>query len=183
MQWAVVAVAVPVLIWAANTAMLGVSRHVYVLATNRQIPSWAGRLERTHATPYVAIAIAAVMAVALAIPADIEFLAGVYAFGALLAATIAHLSIVRLRFTDPDRERPFSVPGNVTRRRPAGAAAGGRRGHRQRAAVGQRDRVPRRRADGRRRVDGVRAALLRLLPQGRGGGLADRAGSRSPSWR
>jgi len=114
MQWAVVGVAVPVLIWAANTAMLGVSRHVYVLATNRQIPSWAGRLERTHATPYVAIAIAAVMALALAIPGDIEFLAGVYAFGALLAATIAHLSVIRLRFTDPDRERPFSVPGNVT---------------------------------------------------------------------
>ena len=116
MQWAVVLVAVPVLIWAANTAMLGVSRHVYVLATNRQIPSWAGRLERTHATPYVAIIIAALMALALAVPADIEFLAGVYAFGALLAATIAHLSVVRLRFTDPDRERPFAVPLNVTLR-------------------------------------------------------------------
>ncbi len=116
MQWAVVLVAVPVLIWAANTAMLGVSRHVYVLATNRQIPSWAGRLERTHATPYVAIVIAALMALALAVPADIEFLAGVYAFGALLAATIAHMSVIRLRFTDPDRERPFAVPLNVTLR-------------------------------------------------------------------
>ncbi|CAN5553042.1 hypothetical protein BH20ACT15_BH20ACT15_07670 [soil metagenome] len=114
MQWAVVVVAVPVLIWAANTAMLGVSRHAYVLATNRQIPSWAGRLERTHATPIVAIGIAAVMALALAVPSDIEFLAGVYAFGALLAATIAHLSVIRLRFTDPGRERPFAVPGNLT---------------------------------------------------------------------
>ena len=113
MQWAVVLVAVPVLTWAANTSMLGLSRHVYVLATNRQIPSWAGKLERTYATPYIAIGIAAVMAFALAIPGDIEFLAGVYAFGALLAATIAHLSIVRLRFTDPDRERPFRVPWNV----------------------------------------------------------------------
>ncbi|MDP9188153.1 MAG: universal stress protein [Actinomycetota bacterium] len=116
MQWGVVLIAVPVLIWAANTAMLGVSRHVYVLATNRQIPSWAGRLERTHATPYVAIGIAAVMALALALPADIEFLAGVYAFGALLAATIAHLSIIRLRYRDPDRERPFAVPLNVSLR-------------------------------------------------------------------
>ena len=113
MQWAVVLVAVPVLIWAANTSMLGLSRHTYVLATNRQIPSWAGKLERTYATPYVAIGIAAVMAFALAIPGDIDFLAGVYAFGALLAATIAHLSIVRLRFTDPDRGRPFRVPWNV----------------------------------------------------------------------
>ena len=85
MQWAVVLIAVPVLVWAANTSMLGLSRHVYVLATNRQIPSWAGRLERTHATPFIAIGIAAVLAFALAVPGDIELLAGVYAFGALLA--------------------------------------------------------------------------------------------------
>ena len=113
MQWAVVLIAVPVLVWAANTSMLGLARHVYVLATNRQIPSWAGRLERTHATPFIAIGIAAALAFALAVPGDIEFLAGVYAFGALLAATIAHLSIVRLRRTEPDRERPYRVPYNV----------------------------------------------------------------------
>ncbi len=113
MQWAVVLTAVPVLVWAANTSMLGLARHVYVLATNRQIPSWAGRLERTHATPFIAIGIAAALAFALAVPGDIEFLAGVYAFGALLAATIAHLSIVSLRRTEPDRERPYRVPWNV----------------------------------------------------------------------
>src|SRR5262249_32129485 len=50
MKWAVMLVAVPVLFWAANTAMLGLSRHVYVLATNRQIPSWAGKLEKTYST-------------------------------------------------------------------------------------------------------------------------------------
>ena len=107
MQWAVVAIAVPVLFWAANTSMLGLSRHVYVLATNRQIPSWAGKLERTYSTPYVAIAIASLLAFALAVPGDIRFLAGVYAFGALLAVTIAQVSIVRLRVTDPERERPY----------------------------------------------------------------------------
>jgi APA family basic amino acid/polyamine antiporter len=114
MQWAVVAIAVPVLIWAANTSMLGISRHTYVLARNRQIPSWAGRLDREHATPFIAIGIGAVLAFALAVPGDIEFLAGVYAFGALLATTIAHLSIVRLRRKDPGRERPYRVPFNVT---------------------------------------------------------------------
>ncbi len=114
MQWAVVLIAVPVLFWAAYTSMLGLSRHVYVLATNRQIPSWAGKLERTYSTPYVAIAIAALLAFALALPGDIRFLAGVYAFGALLAVTIAQISIIRLRVTDPERERPFAVPFNLT---------------------------------------------------------------------
>jgi basic amino acid/polyamine antiporter, APA family len=113
MKWAVMLVAVPVLFWAANTSMLGLSRHVYVLATNRQIPSWAGKLERTYSTPYVAIIGAAVLAIALAIPGDIRFLARVYAFGALLAVTIAQISIVRLRVVEPDLERPYRVPWNV----------------------------------------------------------------------
>jgi basic amino acid/polyamine antiporter, APA family len=113
MQWAVVVIAVPVLFWAANTSMLGLSRHVYVLATNRQIPSWGGKLERTYSTPYIAIGIAGVLAFALALPGDILFLAGVYAFGALLAVTIAQVSIVRLRVTEPERERPYEVPFNL----------------------------------------------------------------------
>lgn len=113
MQWGVVLIAVPVLFWAANTAMLGVSRHVYALATNRQIPSWAGKLHPTHSTPFVAIGIAAVLAIGLAIPGDIRFLAQVYAFGALLAISIAHISILRLRATDPQRERPYRMPFNV----------------------------------------------------------------------
>jgi basic amino acid/polyamine antiporter, APA family len=113
MKWAVMLVAVPVLFWAANTAMLGLSRHVYVLARNRQIPSWAGKLESTYSTPYVAIGIAAVLALVLAIPGDIRFLARVYAFGALLAVTIAQVSIIRLRVVEPDLERPYAVPWNV----------------------------------------------------------------------
>src|SRR5262249_56178455 len=103
-------VAVPVLFWAANTAMLGLSRHVYVLATNRQIPSWAGKLEHRYSTPYIAIGIAAVLALALAIPGDIRFLARVYAFGALLAVTIAQVSIVLLRLLAPNLQRPHPLP-------------------------------------------------------------------------
>ena len=113
MKWLVMLMAVPVLFWAATTSMLGLSRHVYALATNRQIPSWAGKLERTYATPYIAIGIAAVLAFALAIPGDIRFLARVYAFGALLAVTIAQISVIRLRMTAPDLERPYRVPLDV----------------------------------------------------------------------
>jgi APA family basic amino acid/polyamine antiporter len=115
MQWAVLAIAVPVLIWAANTSMLGLSRHSYVLATNRQIPSWLGKLESTRSTPYVAIVLAGLLAMGLALPADIKFLAGVYAFGALLAITIAHISVIRLRYTDPGRDRPYRIPLSIGR--------------------------------------------------------------------
>jgi len=113
MRWLVALVAAPVLFWAANTSMLGVSRHIYTLAINRQIPSWLGKLERRRATPHVAIVICGLIALALVIPTDVKLLASIYAFGATLAITIAHLSIIRLRRRDPDRRRPFRVPLNV----------------------------------------------------------------------
>jgi APA family basic amino acid/polyamine antiporter len=113
MRWLVAAVATPVLIWAASTSMLGVSRHIYTLAINRQIPSWLGKLDRRTATPYVAIAISGLIAIGLVVPTDVKLLAGIYAFGATLAITIAHLSIIRLRVTQPERRRPFRIPLGV----------------------------------------------------------------------
>ena len=67
---------------AAGSAMLGVSRVGYSLATNRQIPSAVGRLHERWGTPYVIIGAAAIAAAALVLPRDLEFLVGIYAFGA-----------------------------------------------------------------------------------------------------
>ena len=176
MQVAVVAVAPAVLVWAASTAMLGLSRHVYVLATNRQIPSWLGKLGRRRGTPHVAILAAAAIAIGLVIPGDIEMLAGIYAFGATLSIAIAHAAVLRMRRTRPARSA--AVPGAV--RRPGGrgrrADAGGDRVRPDRAGVDQRAGVPRRGALGRRRLDGVRAGRLRDLPEGVRGDDADEAG-------
>jgi APA family basic amino acid/polyamine antiporter len=113
MRWMVALIAAPVLFWAANTTMLGLSRHIYTLAINRQIPSWLGKLGKVHETPYVAIVVSGVIALGLVVPTDVELLAGIYAFGAMLAITIAHLSVVRLRVIDPDRPRPFRIAGSL----------------------------------------------------------------------
>jgi len=113
MRWMVAAVAAPVLFIAAYTSMLGVSRHIYTLAINRQIPSWLGKLGTVHETPYVAIVVSGLIAIGLVLPTDVELLAGIYAFGAMLAISIAHLSIIRLRVTEPERNRPYVPPGSV----------------------------------------------------------------------
>ncbi len=173
-KWAVVAIAPLILLFAANATMLGLSRHVYVLGTNRQIPSWLAKLGKRRSTPHVAIVIAALMAIGLVLPGDVELLAGVFAFGAMLAISIAHLSLIRLRFTDPDRDRPYRVPFGVRFRGDRGAAAGDPRAA---ALLGRarRDRAPaRRRPLGRRRLDGLRAGRLRDLPPGGRGDLAHR---------
>jgi APA family basic amino acid/polyamine antiporter len=110
LRYIVAAVATLSLVAASNSAMLGISRLSYALATNRQIPSALGRLHPRRGTPYVLIVLSALVAAALVIPADLETLVGIYAFGAMLAFTIAHLSIVVLRYREPQRERPYRVP-------------------------------------------------------------------------
>ena len=112
-RYVVGATAAALLLVAMNGQMLGLARLAYSLATNRQIPSGVGRLHRRRGTPYVTISLAALIAFALAIPHDLDFLAGVFAFGALIAFSIAHLSVIRLRFREPDRPSAFRVPLSV----------------------------------------------------------------------
>ena len=116
MRWLVALIATPLLVFAANTAMLGVSRHTYTLAVNRQIPSWLGQLDRRYEVPYKAILICAAGVFGLAMLGDVELLAGIYAFGATLAITIGHVSVIKLRRDDPDRLRPYRIPGNFNLR-------------------------------------------------------------------
>jgi APA family basic amino acid/polyamine antiporter len=61
----------------------------------------------------VAIAVSAVIAIGLVVPTNVKLLAGIYAFGAMLAISIAHLSIIRLRVTEPAVERPYVPPGSI----------------------------------------------------------------------
>jgi APA family basic amino acid/polyamine antiporter len=98
---------------AASSGMLGVSRVGYSLATNRQIPSAVGRLHPRWGTPYVIMGGAALAAAALVLPTDLELLIGIYAFGALLSFTIAHVSVIALRFREPRRPRGYRVPMSV----------------------------------------------------------------------
>jgi basic amino acid/polyamine antiporter, APA family len=112
-RYVVGATAAALLLVAMNGQMLGLARLAYSLATNRQIPSAVGRLQRRRGTPYVTIILAALIAFALAVPHDLDLLAGLFAFGAMLAFSIAHLSVIRLRFREPDRPTAFRVPLSV----------------------------------------------------------------------
>jgi APA family basic amino acid/polyamine antiporter len=102
-----------VLIQAVNSTMVGFQRIAYSLATNRQIPSALGRLHPKFGTPYIAVALASVLAFGLACSSDMDFLAGIFAFGAMLAFAIAHLSVIALRFRESGAERVYRVPFNV----------------------------------------------------------------------
>jgi APA family basic amino acid/polyamine antiporter len=116
LRYLVAVSAIAVLVIACNAAMFGLARLGNSLAVNRQIPSLVGRLHPTYGTPVVLITLGALLAAGLVLPTDLEFLAAIYAFGATLAFTLVHLSVIRLRFREPDRDRPYRIPFNVAMR-------------------------------------------------------------------
>ena len=162
--------AATILLIATNAGLIGVSRLAYSLGQHRQVPPILGRVHPKRLTPYVAIiAFGAVACVLLLLPGDtINLLADLYAFGAMISFTVAHVSVVWLRHTEPDTRRPFRTPLNITGRQDV--RAGARRHRRPRhlhRLVCRRRHAPLR-PHHRLPLDGHRPGHVRGLPQGQG---------------
>jgi APA family basic amino acid/polyamine antiporter len=113
MGYVVAIIATLVLSQAANAGMVGIARTTYTLAVHRQIPRGIARLHPRYGTPWIVLLIFTGLAGLLLLPLDIELLAGMFAYGALIAFALAHLSVCVLRFKEPDRRRAYKVPLNV----------------------------------------------------------------------
>jgi APA family basic amino acid/polyamine antiporter len=107
--------AATILLIATNAGLIGVSRLAYSLGQHRQVPPILGRVHPKRLTPYVAIiAFGGVACVLLLLPGDtINLLADLYAFGAMISFTVAHVSVIWLRHKEPDFRRPFRTPINI----------------------------------------------------------------------
>jgi APA family basic amino acid/polyamine antiporter len=105
--------AATILFLATNAGLIGISRLVYSMGIHRQMPDALRRLHPRYRTPWIGIIVFSAFAILVTLPGKATFLGSVYSFGALLSFTMAHLSVVRLRFTKPDFPRPYKGPGNV----------------------------------------------------------------------
>src|SRR3954451_7885705 len=105
--------AATILFIATNAGMIGVSRLTYSMGQYRQLPEGLRRLHPKFRTPYIAIILFGLVACITILPGQADFLGTIYAFGAMLSFTIAHMSVVALRIKLPDAERPWRGPGNV----------------------------------------------------------------------
>jgi basic amino acid/polyamine antiporter, APA family len=105
-----------ILLVATNAGLIGLSRLSYSMGQYRQLPERLRQLHPRFRTPYVAIVVFGGVACLTMLPGEAEFLGTVYAFGAMLGFTVAHASVVALRIKEPDRERPYRAPLNVTLR-------------------------------------------------------------------
>jgi basic amino acid/polyamine antiporter, APA family len=105
--------AATILFIATNAGMIGVSRLTYSMGQYRQLPERLRALHPRFRTPYVAIMVFGLVACITILPGEADFLGTIYAFGAMLSFTIAHLAVIALRVKQPDKERPYRGPGAI----------------------------------------------------------------------
>jgi basic amino acid/polyamine antiporter, APA family len=104
--------AATILLIASNAGIFGVSRLTYSMGQYQQLPDRLRRISPRFRTPAVAIGVFGVIACVVIIPGQADFLATLYAFGAMLSFTIAHISLVALRWRLA-RSRMRKLPGDV----------------------------------------------------------------------
>src|SRR5438445_3611089 len=107
-----------ILLLAASTSVSGFGRLAYSLGEHGQLPRAFGRLHRRMlVAPESVLAATGISAVIILLTSllhrPVTFLASLFSFGVLLAFTAAQLAVIRLRFLEPTRRRPFKVPLNV----------------------------------------------------------------------
>ena len=108
-----------ILVIATNAGLIGISRLGYSLAGADVLPKVFGALHPRFKTPYLSIVVFGLAAGLLVLPgilvgsSEIDLMSAVYSLAATFAFCSAHLSVMRLRFVEPDLYRPYRMPGNI----------------------------------------------------------------------
>jgi APA family basic amino acid/polyamine antiporter len=107
-----------ILLVAITTSISGFTRLAHSLGEHGQLPRAFGRLNRRTLVSPQAIVAAALISIALLLATslltdEIAFLASLFSFGVLAAFTAAQLAVIKLRFSEPELDRPYRAPFQV----------------------------------------------------------------------
>jgi APA family basic amino acid/polyamine antiporter len=107
-----------ILLVAITTSISGFTRLAHSLGEHGQLPRAFGRLNRRTLVSPEAIVAAATISIALLLATslltdEIAFLASLFSFGVLAAFTAAQLAVIKLRFSEPELDRPYRAPFGV----------------------------------------------------------------------
>ena len=106
--------AATILFIATNAGVIGASRITYAMSGYRQLPVYFRRLHPRFRTPWVALVLfAGIGPIVVILPGDTTFLGTMYSFGATLSFTVAHASLVGLRYRRRQDELLFRGRPNV----------------------------------------------------------------------
>jgi APA family basic amino acid/polyamine antiporter len=106
--------AATILFVATNAGVIGASRITYSMASYRQLPEVFRRLHPKLKTPWLALIVfAGIGTTIFLLSGQVDFLGRMYAFGAMLSFTIAHVAVIQLRRKDRDTELQFRARPNL----------------------------------------------------------------------
>ncbi len=105
--------AATILFIATNAGVIGASRITYSMASYRQLPAAFRKLHPKLKTPWLALVVFAGIGSSLfLLSGQVDFLGRMYAFGAMLSFTIAHASVIALRYRFRDAELEWRARPN-----------------------------------------------------------------------
>jgi APA family basic amino acid/polyamine antiporter len=107
--------AATILFIATNAGVIGASRITYSMSSYRQLPAAFRKLHPKLKTPWLSLVVFAGIGPTLfLLSGQVDFLGRMYAFGAMLSFTIAHLAVTTLRVRRPDEELEWRARPNLT---------------------------------------------------------------------
>jgi basic amino acid/polyamine antiporter, APA family len=107
--------AATILFIATNAGVIGASRITYSMASYRQLPSVFRRLHPRLKTPWLSLLVFGGIAPTIfLLSGAVDFLGRMYAFGAMLSFTIAHISVTALRVRLRDGDIGWRARPNIT---------------------------------------------------------------------
>ncbi|GAA5795280.1 hypothetical protein HPULCUR_000635 [Helicostylum pulchrum] len=91
--------------------LLAQSRVFYAMAQDGLLPPMFAKIHPKFKTPHLATITVGTITAIMAAVLPVDFLGNMTSVGTLLAFFIVHLGVIVLRFTRPDIERRFKIPG------------------------------------------------------------------------
>jgi len=93
-----------------NGSIAGGTRIAYALSRSRLLPPLFDRIHPKYRSPYTALALTTLLAVAFVLTRSVELIVYAITLGYSVTAIMACLALIRLRKTEPQLYRPFKVP-------------------------------------------------------------------------
>ncbi len=97
----------------SNTGVIGVSRVVFSMSHFGLLPRWFAKIHPKTRTPVRTIVIFGLIGAMMAFIGNLDWVADLYNFGALLSYMLVNISLLILRQTDRDTYRAWEVPFSV----------------------------------------------------------------------
>lgn len=93
--------------------LLGGSRIVYGMADSASLPNILAKVHPIRGTPWVSIMAILALSMLFVLIRDITTVANISNFMIFIVFSAVNLSLIKLRYTAPEKKRPFKVPLNI----------------------------------------------------------------------